>query len=232
MKPIWKSTFLLHAETDEYLENITKAKEALHVAVESHKKTYCSFSGGKDSTVLLWMALQEKPTMLVLHIDFGRWLMPRTIFADICNNAKKQGGRNFRIEGSEQWEKAGRKLPKGGIFGKVLFGRIEPQLHEEGYDCCLLGLRAEESRKRASRTKDKAWDMATIDTAYPISHLSWMDVWACIISNKLPYLSHYDDQEAIGIGYDKSRISSFFTAGRGMMAIHKVMMPEELHQMI
>lgn len=230
MKPIWKSTFLLHSESEEYLDSIEKARKNLVEVIKNHKKTYCSFSGGKDSTVLLWLALQADPSMMVLHIDFGRWLMPRPIFAEICQNAKLQGVQAMRIEGSEQWENAGRSLPKGGIFGKVLFGRIEPQLHKEGYDCCLLGLRAEESRKRAARTKDRAWSMATIDTAYPISHMSWMDVWACIVSNNLPYLAHYDDQEAMGIGYDKSRISSFFTAGRGMMAVHKVMMPEELHQ--
>jgi len=229
MKNSWIQTFLLYSETDEYEQHIGEARDRLHEAVISHKRTYCSYSGGNDSTVLLWLALQENPCMMVLHIDFGRWLMPRPIFDEICRNATTQGCK-LRIETSPQWEQAGRNLPKGGIFGKVLFGRIEPQLHEECYDCCLLGLRAEESRKRAARTKDKAWDMATIDTAYPIGHMSWMDVWAAIVSNNLPYLRHYDQQEHIGIGYDRSRISSFFTSGRGMAAMDKVMMPEELHQ--
>ena len=232
MKEVDRLTFLMYSETDEYIQHIAEAKEKLQMAIESHQKTYCSFSGGKDSTVLLWLALQADPTMMVLHIDFGRWLMPRPIYADICKNMKLHGCKNMRIETSDQWEQAGRRLPSGGIFGKILFGRIEPQLEREGYDCCLLGLRAEESRKRASRTKDKTWDMARIDTAYPISHLTWMDVWGCIVSNKLPYLAHYDVQAAIGIGYDRSRISSFFTAGRGMMAVHKTMMPEELHHYV
>lgn len=230
MKPIWVSTFLLHSETDEHKTAIKLAQRKLHEAVTSHKRTYCSYSGGKDSSVLLYLALLEDPKMTTLHIDFGRWLMPRAIFAEICNNAKKQG-TSLRIETSQQWEKSGRKLPKGGVFGKVLFGRIEPQLISEGYDCCLLGLRAEESRKRKYRTEvDWDRDHSRIDTAYPISHLSWKDVWACIVSNKIPYLSHYDELEAIGIGYDKSRISSFFVAGHGMQAVDKMMYPRDLHQ--
>lgn len=229
MKEIDRLTFLMYSETDEYLQHITEAKEKLQIAIDSHRKTYCAFSGGKDSTVLLWLTLQADPSMMVLFLDMGRWYMPREIQKAIVENATMQG-TTLRVESSEMWEKLRRN--SNNFFGKVLFGRIEPQLEREGYDCCLLGLRAEESRKRASRTKDKAWDLARIDTAYPISHLTYMDVWGCIVSEGLPYLKHYDDQAAIGIGYDRSRISSFFTAGRGMMAVHKTMLPEELHQYI
>jgi len=228
MNDIWRRTFLLFAETEEHQAKIAEAGEKLRIAIDAHEKPYCSYSGGKDSTVLLWLVLQTKPDMMVLHIDFGRWLMPRAIYREIVQNAKITGTRNLRIETSPQWERAKRNIPKGGIFGKILFGRIEPALKEEGFDCCLLGLRAEESQKRKARTT-RQYDYGIIDTAYPISELSWMDVWATIVANRLPYLSHYDRMAEIGIGYDQSRISSFFTPGRGEMAVHKTNMPNELY---
>jgi sulfate adenylyltransferase subunit 2 len=232
MKDSWRDTFLLFSETEEHQARMAEAREAMHDMVVSYRKPYVAFSGGKDSTVLLWMAMQETSPMMVLHIDFGRWLMPRAIFREILRNAHAQGA-TLRIETSAQWERAGRNLPKRGIFGPVLFGRIEPQLVEEGYDLCLLGLRAEESLKRRRRTGECWSDRpAQIETAYPMRDLTWMDVWACIVSKGLPYLRYYDQQEHIGIGYDVSRISSFYVAGRGMASVDKVLQPRDLHQYV
>ena len=183
MKTQWRETFLLYAEEDEYAQAIGKSRDNLREILAAHEKVYCSFSGGKDSTVLLDLALREDPAMMVMHIDFGRWLIPRPIFREICAIAAHMGC-TLRIETSSQWEKYGRNLPKGGVFGKILFGRIEPQLVSEGFDCCLLGLRSQESHKRAARTRDKMWDFEKIHTAYPIAHLTYMDVWAHIVKKK------------------------------------------------
>jgi 3'-phosphoadenosine 5'-phosphosulfate sulfotransferase (PAPS reductase)/FAD synthetase len=228
MKPVWKSTFLLWSETDEYLRKVADAKETIR-NISHSRKCYCSYSGGKDSTVLTHLCLSVDPEMLVFHWVNSRWQLPTEIENVVLKNLDSLGAKNKLIETSVQYDNYERELPFA-IFGRVMFGRIEPMLIDRGYNCCFLGLRSEESGKRSRRLK-KAKDVpGRIETVSPLKEWSWKDVWAYVVSHNLPCLSWYDVQSDIGIGYDRSRFGTFYMDATGCSNVDAVLLPEHLHQ--
>lgn len=228
MTESWRSTFLAWSELADYQERIEEAHRNIARSVASRLKAYCSYSGGKDSTVLVHLCLSVDPDMMVFHWKFSPWQLPGPIEAEVLRNLERLGAKNKLIETSPQYAKYKRSLPSE-IFYRSLFGRVEPALVEAGYDLCFLGLRAEESGARKRRTKD-GWDKpGKIPTHHPLKDLKWQDVWAYIVSHDLPYLGWYDTQESLGIGYDRSRFGMFFMTSKGNAEVDAVLLPQYLH---
>jgi len=205
-----RKSFLMWTKTEEYHSRICEAEEIIRKAYEKISRPFVSFSGGKDSTVMLHLVLQQDSNVLVLHWDYGRYYMPREIEAEILANAQKIGAKNIRVETSIQYEKQKRKAVN--VIGRDLIGRIMPKMKAEGYDCCFLGLRAEESMKRKRRTK--TWleyhgEHVAPANVFPIRRLKWLDVWGYIVSNGLPYPKIYDLYAPL-LGWDKARLVTFF----------------------
>lgn len=205
-----RKTFLMWSKTEEYSEHIAEAKQNITKALEKFDRLFVSFSGGKDSTVMLHLVLQQNPDVLVFHWDYGRYYIPREVATDIIENISKLGGKNIRVESSKRYEKEGRDAVN--ILGQVLIGRVMPKMKHEGFDACFVGLRAEEGIKRREKTKSlwishgKHVGPAEV---FPVRNLTWLDVWACIVSNDLPYLSVYDVYGP-ALGWDKARFVTFF----------------------
>lgn len=219
LTPIERETFLLHAEIDEYQTRIEQARENITETFRTFRKPYCSFSGGKDSLVMLHLALQQDPGIMVFHWDYGPAYMPRDIELEILQIAREAGATAIRCETTQQYVQKGRTAK--GVLGKMLYGRVIPALKAEGYDCALIGLRAGESFKRARRTRSLFERDAGIHNAFPIRHLTARDVWAYIISHDLLYCSHYDRYGPLE-GYENVRFCTYFDPefahmGRGNM---------------
>lgn len=204
-----KETFLLYSSFSELKEKIKNAKEIIKEAIKQNEgKGYVAYSGGKDSTCLLHLVLQENPEVMVLHWDFGRYFIPREIHKEIIENAKKIGAKNIRIETSEKYEKYKRRAIN--VLGSDYLGKLIPRLFEEGYTYSFIGLRAEESYKRKRIIKkEKQKVRTTIKEYYPLAEWTWLDVWSYIVSNNLPYLSFYDTYGEV-IGYDNVRFTTLF----------------------
>lgn len=228
MKPHWRQTFLAWSELPDYAERIEAARENIRASMRSHRKGYCSYSGGKDSSVLVHLCLSVDPEMLVFHWKYSPWQLPKPFEDTVLRNLDLLGVKNKLIETSPQYDDCDRELP-AQIFNRCLFGRIEPMLIDMGYDLCFLGLRAEESLKRKRRTAT-GWDKpGKIPTHHPLKDLVWQDVWAYTVSNGLPYLDWYDQQEAVGRGYNRSRFGTLFMTGTGSAEVDAVLLPQFLH---
>lgn len=208
MDRLWRDTFLLHAESPAYQQAVQTAQQVIQQALRRARKPYIAFSGGKDSTVMTHLVLQQAPDTMVLHWDYGRAFVPAPLHAEIMHIARAIGVQNLRVETSPLYDRLGRQARN--VLGRELIGRLIPQLRDEGYDLCFVGLRAEESGKRRRRMR-KAEPVGVISECYPLALWRWMDVWAYLVANNLPYLSYYDARAEL-IGYERVRFTTLFDA--------------------
>lgn len=206
MRESWRRCFLAHSETPEYRRALREAEETIASALARAQKPYVAFSGGKDSTALLHLVLQQQPDVMVLHWDYGRHFMPWPLEREVRRNARLLGARHLRIESSPLYERLGRQAYN--IWGKVFLGQVAPALAREGYDLAFVGLRAEESWARRARIRRQRY-LSAIPECWPLASWTWLDVWAYIISNKLPYPSYYDQVGEL-VGYDRARFATLF----------------------
>jgi len=202
----WREIFRLWSRTEQHTRALHEARAIIERALESTQKPYIAYSGGKDSTVMAHLVLQYAPDTMVLHWDYGRAFVPEPIQREILRNARLIGVRNLRIETSPLYAKLGRRAQN--VLGKHMIGKLLPQLAAEGYDLAFVGLRKQESSKRAIRLRtNKA--LSVIPECHPLANWDWRDVWAYIVTHKLPYLSLYD-QRAELVGYDLVRFTTLF----------------------
>ncbi len=203
----WKRVFRRWAETEEHQEAVRRAREIVNSAVKRAKRPYVAWSGGKDSTCVLSLVLEQVPDVMVLHWDYGRYYIPRWLFHEIKDNARAIGVQNLRIETSSEYERLGRHAIN--VLGREYLGKLVPELRKEGFDLVFLGLRAEESVKRRLRTRGGIWREKGMWACSPIYHWSWRDVWAFIFSRCLPYPSVYDKYADV-LGLRNVRLVTFF----------------------
>lgn len=207
MREEWREYFKTWSKTEEFKEKVRIAINIIDKALNKYDKCFISFSGGKDSTTLMNLVLKRNKNILVVHWDYGRYFIPRPIFKEIVKIIEYHT-KNYRIFTSQLYEKY--KRSARNILGRHFIGRVIPILKSEGYECAFIGLRAEEGVRRRERTKNYFEnDKSGIVNCYPIRDWSWRDVWAYIISNKVPYLKLYDKYAEL-LGYDKVRFVTLF----------------------
>ena len=202
----WKEVFRQWAKTDEHLVKVEEARRIIAEALRRHQKPYVSFSGGKDSTCVLHLVLQQKPDVTVLHWDYGPYYIPRWLAAEFVENARRIGAVNIRVETSPEYERLGRNAIN--VLGRECLEKLIPNLKKEGYDLAFVGLRREESVRRRWRI-DRGQSLGIIPECWPVGNWSWKDVWAYIFGNDLPYASIYDIYAPV-VGWDKARLTTFF----------------------
>jgi 3'-phosphoadenosine 5'-phosphosulfate sulfotransferase (PAPS reductase)/FAD synthetase len=227
MDKIDREMFLLHSETEEYKERLDYALKTIQSALNKYKNPIVSFSGGKDSLVLLHMVLQLAPDMHVFHWDYGKYYVPRDMENEILSIAQETGACHIIVDTSVQYNIAKRK--PANIFYKVFFGKSLPALKDNGYNLQFIGLREEESLKRHRKLNGSPWyDNKIIMECHPLHLFTVYDVWAYIVSNNIRYLSHYDRYSKI-LDITKIRFATFFDPEfdkLGCSNIDGVMMPE------
>ena len=171
-------------------------------------EAYVSYSGGKDSLVLLHLAARVKPDVKVFHWDHGPWLMPREVEREILEAARRVAPRaRLRVEtGRRLWEEAARWEPQR--WYRSFWATVE-RLAGEGWGVALLGIRRGESVSRRLRAAQPCRETRIQVECYPLRDWSWRDVWAYIAEHSLPYPRVYDVVCPV-VGWDKCRLVTFF----------------------
>ena len=188
----------MHTRHKDYKERIREAQQIIRECYTNYKNPYVSYSGGKDSTVILHMALQENREANIWHWDYGDELMPRNYEKEAISNAKQMGAKNIRIN-----KRKGRKYDTSSGY-KQFFQQIQENKKLYGWDIGIVGVRQSESNRR-KHLYNKYYIK---DCCYPIRKLTTEDIWAYIIEHNLPYHSTYKLQGEY-FGWDKVRFVTF-----------------------
>jgi sulfate adenylyltransferase subunit 2 len=182
------------------------------------KNAVLLFSGGKDSTVLIHLALKAfypyKPPFMVLHVDTGHNFEEALQFRD---ELVAQYGLHFLVRKvadtikEKGLEDATGKFPSRNVLqSHTLLAAIS----EHGFDACIGGGRRDEEKARAKerifsvRDKNGAWQPyeqrpelwnlyngrvtnSNNVRVFPISNWSELDVWNYIRREKIKLPSIY-----------------------------------------
>jgi len=194
-----------HAKSSGHQKRVVSAQTIVHDALTTLKRPYVSFSGGKDSLVVLHLIMKEMPDIPVLYVDQG---MEYPDTYDYVRKIWKEWDLNLTWEYPEMnlWElyDAGGFLnpdkPTDPLirkrFSDTVFydpiKRFSDRINADGF---FMGLRADEShyRKLNFLTRGFVYKKADGLTAVqPIADWSTKDVWAYIASKNLPYNPIYD----------------------------------------
>ena len=209
MERQWKEYFLTWSKTEEFRAKLDEAKSTIAEALERFEKPYIAYSGGKDSTALMHMVLQQNSDITVVHWDYGKYYIPRPLHREILKIARKCGAKNLIVLTSPLYDVLKRNAK--GVLSRCFIGIEVPKLIKQGYDCAFLGLRAEESVRRRIRTEGfYEYDKRGIWNVFPLRNWTWRDVWAYIVSNTVPYLRSFYDKYGSLLGWDKVRFVTLF----------------------
>lgn len=205
MERHWRETFLLYSRFEEHIHKRIEAERIIEQAFNECRKPYVAFSGGKDSLCVAHLVTRKYPDVVIVHWDYGRYYVPRELEQEILDIAKRLDF-NLRVYTSPKYERLKRKAIN--VLGTDYIGKVTKELYAEGFDCVFLGLRQEESLKRKRRIKARR-SLTQIKEYYPIATWTWLDVWAYIVSNDLPYLSFYDGRAKL-VGWQRARFTTLF----------------------
>ena len=191
--------------------------------LDKHEKPVVAFSGGKDSLVVLHLALQIKPDIQVLY---NNTLVPIPDTLKFNKRIVAEWNLNFLevkpLNGWTFWkvvEKFG--FPLGQRYGNEATGKccyhlkkapMKKAMKEHGWDLVIDGVTMAESRQRYFTLKDtngyrynKGWDCHKLS---PIADWTPDDVWDYIQANNLPYNAYYDKELEDDLRYTKRGIRS------------------------
>ena len=242
-----KCTYLLHAKMFSYQKRISSAIETARTALSASKKPALSFSAGKDSIVLLDVAVRAGFRGKLIFFKYG-------ITSDIETPLENLELLKFYAKTYDLpyqiidclgevdcWEKCGRFIlfpetaAERQIFNQTNydFAKKSKEFCEENeIDLQLIGMRkAESARRKAVLTKKgviySVKSRKSI-TCCPLANLTSEDIWAYIFSNNLRYLSIYD-YPYIDRRRNRNEITLLYNDGiirQGMTFHYKKLYPE------
>ena len=166
-------------------EKVELSKLTIQYAVDKYPRVFTACSFGKDSRVLVDLAVQVKPDMLFIGIDTG-YEFPETLaFAE---DLVRETGINFRWVRPSEEAKRRIDAEYGDSFVRndqykcceMKIPAIESIIHE--YDAWLTGLRRDETEYRRNTRIIEGGKIAKIN---PVAFWTKDDVWNYIEQKKL-----------------------------------------------
>lgn len=174
----------LQARLPHFARKVAAAKEVIAETIADHPQCFVAYSGGKDSTALLWLAREVQP-----DIEARILLWPESEllgnFAEIIA-AWRECGANIRElhltrssvaeKNKDKWRRLNDLAPATAVF---------------------IGLRASESsQRRIALHRYGVVHRRSSDGRVRVCPLAWWsthDIAAAIHANNLPMLNRYDE---------------------------------------
>lgn len=206
-----RELYLLSAKMPSYKRKIEKATKILKTALESSKNAALSFSSGKDSVVLLDLAVKAGFSGTIVFFKYGLCTDIETPIENI--ELLKYYADKFRLKykileclgETDCWEQCGRftlypqSAEEKHIFYQTNydFAKKSAQFEKKhDIDLSIIGMRKDESKRRKIILNQKGAIYQTKNrqsiTCCPLLDFTNEDIWAYIFSNNLKYLSIYD----------------------------------------
>jgi 3'-phosphoadenosine 5'-phosphosulfate sulfotransferase (PAPS reductase)/FAD synthetase len=226
----------LHSDTDDYLRRVTKAEEWVEYVFSRFENPCLNYSGGKDSLVLLHLVAERcgYDDVDIYHFDNGLLNIPGT--EDYVRDSVERVGGNLYRRTSEKAQSEDMVLEEG--HGYAGFWGWYAQLQEEHeWDVRLLGIRAEESRRRRDRYGEPPVSSSEEYTsAAPVHQLRTEDVWAYIVENELEYHDVYDRQARLfdSIDHRDNRLVTLYDSefdSLGAREVSQFIYPSETNEL-
>jgi phosphoadenosine phosphosulfate reductase len=167
-----------------------------------------SFSGGKDSTVLLDLVLAESPEIDIIWFDDG-WDYPETI-AFLAATEARLGRRILRVEQpvtSRFWRQEIEYRGDDPVYPHPIDLTYDNWRKE--YTGSLLGLRKEESSiRKFTLGRAALYYQSSLGHWHcsPLANWGWRDVWGYIGGRGLAYNPVYDRLGELGVSLDQMRV--------------------------
>lgn len=206
-----RRTYLLHSKMASYKRRVNAAMETAQAALKTAKNPLLSFSAGKDSVVLLDIAVKAGFRGDLLFFKYGILTdvetPPENI--ELLKYYAEKNGLKYHILDclgeADCWEQCGRFIlfpeteEEKRIFYRInrdFSAKSETYCRENCVDLQLIGMRKAESAHRKAMLNKKG-PIYTVKfreslTCCPLANLTSEDIWAYIFSNDLKYLSIYD----------------------------------------
>lgn len=207
---------IVNASLSTFSKRVDGALASIGDAIErfGSKRVGVSFSGGKDSTVLLDLVRRVDPDAPVAFFDSGCELqstidLVRMVGAQIITPRMSM----FDMARYSGWWGYRSPVDQGCPFDAKKIVIQEPSetfVVRNGLRVISYGLRAEESRGRKMNACKGELFLGRDRTYYlqPIVRWSVNDIWAYIASRELKYNRAYDVMAAAGIARESQRVAT------------------------
>lgn len=197
MDPSRLESYRLYARLPAFRRRVDRALVLITEALKDEPASYVSWSGGKDSMVLLDLVRRVNPNIAIMHVRTDIEYPDCETFVDHVIEAWKLDHCTI-LRPPSAWQVL---VEEGGPFGQVnvatsridkecFFEPIEAEVAAKGYRQVFLGLRAEESlartwnvRMRGTRYYHKG---RGIWTCLPLASWTAKDVFAYCVVNDIP----------------------------------------------
>lgn len=198
--------FLKYARKREHREKVERALRL----IERAERPLVLYSGGKDSSVVVHLTSRVHKNYLIFHWDYGETLMPRKYELESLLMLAELTALSDPLIVIAKRPQAHRAREDHRVGYRAFWGAVDRVIKGFGVESVISSLRAEESHKRKSMTKeDVRKDVGGKLTYHPIKDWSWIDVFAYLASHRLPWHSHYDRRAPLE-GWDSVRFVTFF----------------------
>lgn len=206
-----RAMYRLHSRLPRMRLRIDEARANIAEWLSRCSRPYVAWSTGKDSTVMLWLILEQKPDVEVIYFDADSAL-PDSV--ELMERLKREWNLNLRVLKTrpilDTFAEYGLDHPRIDYYTmRDTVWKPVRQLVREGYDGVAVGVRADEARERAIASAKYAplWKAkgTGIWTCWPLHNWSSRDVWGFIVSRDLPYNTAYN--KTMFTDFEKMRVS-------------------------
>lgn len=230
-----------HAQTAAFAARVAEAEALLREFLSQSRKPYVAYSGGKDSQVVLDLAVRLKPDIMVVWED-EEWIYPTTLAA--LEATERHYGiaiHRLRYEGVIKtfFAEFDSYNPPPVLRPYPVYRDIQHFFEAHRLDGYVLGIRTEESNlrrksigRRGAIGVNRSWNVRYV---YPIYNWRLRDVWAYIVSRELPVNEAYALMLNEGVPLKSARVSSLCVAEvyrLGVLSVIKKLWPETWNEFV